>query len=496
MDFPKSVPSVGLVDGKFIDEDSTGGTPGSLIPSAWGNAVTLEILKVIEDGGLVPDEDDNAQLSAAIQNMVDERAVSFATKAEAEDGTLTDKAMSPLRVFQAIAKLITQATEGAFGWLKIGTQAQVNAGTNDAVAVTPKKLASAIQAQALTAFNTAGTASAFTLTPTPPLTQYVPYQRFQVGFHLPSGPAPTLNVSGRGEKNLMQYNSAGEKVAAVIAQWQLADVVFDSVDFVVLDPLPAATNNLVGIAGASKNLKVSTTGVSAVVSISADELVVESSGNAYATLRAVAVSASFATAGVGGLDVGAANSQTASTWYAVWVIWNGSTKAGLLSLSGTAPTLPAGYTHAARVSWVRTDATANKYPLNFTQFGRRAQYRVGTGTNVTALPVIAQAASAIPLWTAIGTGGVVPPTASAIDVGCLSQSASSQLAWCYVVPNNNYSTTVSATAPVAIGSGSYNTSLTATRTLMTLESANIYWGTLTSSGGSMGVYCAGWEDNL
>ncbi|WP_411730122.1 hypothetical protein [Pseudomonas lurida] len=49
--------------------------------------------------------------------------------------------MSPLRVFQAIAKVVTQATETAFGWLKIATQAQVTTGTNDSVAVTPKKLA-------------------------------------------------------------------------------------------------------------------------------------------------------------------------------------------------------------------------------------------------------------------------------------------------------------------------------------------------------------------
>ena len=40
MDFPKSVPNIGLVDGQFVDENVSTGTPGSLIPSAWGNAVT------------------------------------------------------------------------------------------------------------------------------------------------------------------------------------------------------------------------------------------------------------------------------------------------------------------------------------------------------------------------------------------------------------------------------------------------------------------------
>lgn len=70
MDFPKSVPSVGLVDGKFVDEDPVLGTPGSLIPAQWGNGVTLEVLNVIQAAGLTPDEENNAQLLAAIKGVV------------------------------------------------------------------------------------------------------------------------------------------------------------------------------------------------------------------------------------------------------------------------------------------------------------------------------------------------------------------------------------------------------------------------------------------
>lgn len=69
MDFPRSVPSVGLVDGKFVDEDPTAGTPGSLIPSAWGNAVTIEVLSVIQAAGLGPSEADLTQLLQAIRKI-------------------------------------------------------------------------------------------------------------------------------------------------------------------------------------------------------------------------------------------------------------------------------------------------------------------------------------------------------------------------------------------------------------------------------------------
>lgn len=67
MDFPISVPSVGLVDGRFVDEDPLLGRPGSLIPSAWGNSITLEVLNVIEAAGLDPSEADLTQLLQAIR---------------------------------------------------------------------------------------------------------------------------------------------------------------------------------------------------------------------------------------------------------------------------------------------------------------------------------------------------------------------------------------------------------------------------------------------
>ncbi len=115
MDYPKSVPGVGLVDGKFIDENTTTGQVGSLIPSSWGDAVTDEILAVIQAAGLDPDEHNNAQLVQAIGLLLAEALpaeataavlglVKQASKLEAEEGTDDKKTMSALRVHQAIAK--------------------------------------------------------------------------------------------------------------------------------------------------------------------------------------------------------------------------------------------------------------------------------------------------------------------------------------------------------------------------------------------------------
>lgn len=347
------------------------------------------------------------------------------------------------------------------------------------------------QNQVAQAFTTAGTGTALTLTPSPAISAYAANQRFSVKFHVDSGANPTLNASAKGAKAIKQYSAAGAKVAAVFFADQVGDVLYDGTDWVLLDQLPTTTNNVVGVVGAAKNLRVSTTGTSAVVTVSADELVVESTGNTYATLRSVAVAPSFAAAGVDGLDVGAANSQTASTWYAVWVIWNGTTKAGLLSLSGTAPTLPAGYTHAARVAWVRADATANKYPLSFVQSGRSARYKPANATNVTGYPAVIsgiQGSVSAPTWVSSSVSALVPPTASFVDL-ILSAPVNGTA---MVAPSNAYGAYTSTTQPPPMSLSSSSTTAIIMARLL-LESTSIYYA---SNASGIVLFACGWEDTV
>lgn len=240
------------------------------------------------------------------------------------------------------------------------------------------------------------------------------------------------------------------------------------------------------IQGGFKNLQASATGLSANVSVTVDEIAVENASNIYQTLRNVNLTIAGTSSGVAnGLDTGA---LAASTWYSVWVIWNGTTTAGLLSLSATAPTMPSGYTHKARVGWIRTDASGNKYPLGFRQYGRRVQYVAASGTNLTVPPVMASGAAGTPnsSLVAVATGNFIPSTAGRISV--LMQHQGNGAGGTQVGPN---------ATPSLFGGNGIGASLTSSNNVLlqhefAVESSNIYWANSTTGS----ISCAGWEDNI
>ncbi|MGK3117431.1 hypothetical protein QZH45_07265 [Pseudomonas corrugata] len=147
MDYPKSVPSAGLANGKFVDEDQIAGAPGSLIPAQWGNAVTEEFLNVISSAGFSPDEDNNAQLLAAINAKIaaavpssppdasatEKGLVELANVAETQAGKDTQRAITPavLRVAYGLGDsiLVSDLNDATTGYFYASPNASNNPGS-------------------------------------------------------------------------------------------------------------------------------------------------------------------------------------------------------------------------------------------------------------------------------------------------------------------------------------------------------------------------------
>lgn len=79
-------------------------------------------------------------------------------------------------------------------------------------------------------------------------------------------------------------------------------------------------------------------------------------GSNYKLLTAINLTAAITSSGANGLDTGAEGS---SRFYFVYVIYNGTTTASLLSESVTAPTMPGGYTYKALVGFIYNDGSSN-----------------------------------------------------------------------------------------------------------------------------------------
>lgn len=271
-----------------------------------------------------------------------------------------------------------------------------------------------------------------------------------------------------------------------------ASQVLAAIQKIALTIANSVTPVVAAIVGSFSNLKLSANGTSAQVSITANELVVESAANTYLTLRNINISPSLAAAGANGLDAGV---SAINTWYSAWVIWNSTTIAGLFSLSATAPIMPSGYTHKARVGWVRSDSTANKFPLAFKQEGADVQFAVASATNVLNLPVVASGVAgnvSTPTWTPISLSSFIAPTAARVR-GSLYQSVISANAAAILAPNGNYGAIGSATNPpplVTNGSGAATMSVPFD---FLVESNSIYWA---SNNASILVSIIGWRDKL
>lgn len=231
------------------------------------------------------------------------------------------------------------------------------------------------------------------------------------------------------------------------------------------------------------------------IDIDADAVTVETSAGFAYRLTGIDLTVNCAGTGASGLDAG---SLANSTWYAVYVIYNPTTQtvAGLVSSSGSSPTMPSGYTAKARLGWFRTNGSAQFHRI--LQKGNVAQYVVSASVT-TALPIMATGSAGsitTPTWSAVAIGNFVPSTAASI-IGSLVQRQSGFSYAAMAAPNNQYGAISSTTNPPPVVWDFFTSenvsSQGSLRFRFLLESTSIYWAANTS--GSV-IACLGWEDNI
>ncbi|BBP75248.1 phage tail protein [Pseudomonas gingeri] len=521
MDYPKSVPSVGLVNGKFVDENPVNGSPGSLIPAVWGNAVTEELLNVVQAGGLQPSETARDQLLTAIRTIiqsslpVEQVRTTLAaygitdayTKAEIEEKLKNTSAL-PVGVMVPFPKGTVPP-----GYLEVDGSVQSAATYPD------------LYAYLGTTFNTGSEPAGFFRLPESRgefLRGWDHGRGVDVGRVIGSYQADDFkshnhkltfgaNVGGGG--NISGGTGFGSFSTAAIEasggsetrprNWSVmwcikawnAPTNQGNIDVAALAAQVQSVQK-VAVVGSHRGLTVSASGLNSLVTVTADQLVV---GNevSFKNLSGLSLSINSSTVGANGLDSGVLG---ASTWYSVWVIWNGVTPSGLLSLSSVTPTLPAGYTHKALVGWIFTDATANKYPLGFIQKGRKAKWVITAGSNLSTLriPVSGVAGTwnaTAPTWAAVSLANHVPPTAVSVSLSAIASYNGGAQSNVYVAPSSSYLGSRTNSVPplsttLAGGTGS---ALDVVSGDFILESMSIYVVSQTAAGA---VAVLGWENNL
>ena len=106
--------------------------------------------------------------------------------------------------------------------------------------------AATYQAQTPINFTTAGTSTAYTLTPSPVIAGYVAGQQFDVVFNSTCGVSPTIAINGLAAIALVKANSAGAYVALVagdvVASWRSQVVMLDATHALVRQVVSTAAS--------------------------------------------------------------------------------------------------------------------------------------------------------------------------------------------------------------------------------------------------------------
>jgi hypothetical protein len=228
--------------------------------------------------------------------------------------------------------------------------------------------------------------------------------------------------------------------------------------------------------GFSNNLQVkNNTGTpDTQIDIGAGAVVLSDGGGHYYVATSISLTVNCAITGANGLDTG---TLAAGTWYYFYVIYNGTTVAGLASVSSTSPTMPGGYTYRKMVGAIKTDGSSHFYRVR--QYGSRCWY----GVRQTDL-----------------TGGVAE-SYTAVTLNYIPPICTQALLVCGVATNNQQGQIEFSIDGVNayIGMGLYTTlaaysapiSLVPILTAQTIYYKRVTGGTCTAS-----IYTVGYELNI
>ena len=229
------------------------------------------------------------------------------------------------------------------------------------------------------------------------------------------------------------------------------------------------------------------------VNVSYDELVMNNTSGGAVRATNQSFTINCGTTGANGLDAGA---LAASTWYYVFGISNGTTAAGLMSTSSTAPTMPSGYTFKKRLGAWLTNSSSQLYQIS--QRGNLAQIVLGTNpanSTVNSSGAIGTYSLTSPVLATISLANVPPTAKAALVAASCSWKSGSQSA-VMIAPNANWGG--SNNGPEGSNGNvfpdSYNQAGASFSAWMLLETAQQIVGTGSNSGFALSVIA--WEDNL
>ena len=268
-----------------------------------------------------------------------------------------------------------------------------------------------------------GANNAYVVALTPALDAYVPGMPIIFKANHTNSGASTLAVGALAatslKKNIDQAMEAGNIVSGKIYVCH-----YDGTNIQVLNPSPAQAESYVRDAFRSLVIKNNTTTPNSKVDVTADEVVLQDTYKSR-TVVSLSCTVDITAAGANGLDTGA---EANSTWYYIWAIAKeDGTKAALLSVSATAPTLPSGYTYKALLGAIYNTSAGNFIKMQ--QFGK-VVYRdtstplsSGTATSVTSVDISPSVPSTAKIvrgiaftsgYITIGRINIFPDTSEAI----------------------------------------------------------------------------------